>query len=195
MYARAKGCSVEEMTVFVDDAVLGNFSPICVKHGERTSDVMVLSRPIGFSNLGVAWLLVLAGPVGIVILVIISALRGRDDLLKVRLPCCGDVVGRYKLATRWRRVTAGATIVLAILAAVAGSHGAAGGGAFLTATLSVAALLALAETVHEALTCRRLSVGIELDASRRWVTLKGVHPAFTTSALAEDDHRSSRSAR
>jgi hypothetical protein len=36
---------------------------------------------------------------------------------------------------------------------------------------------------------RRARVGVDLDASRRWVSLYGVHPAFVSACEQREQHR------
>lgn len=53
------------VTVFVDDAVLGNLPGICVIDGIATADRLTIRRQVsGSAGFGVAWLLILAGPLG-----------------------------------------------------------------------------------------------------------------------------------
>ena len=74
--------------VFVDDAVLGHLPPVCAKTGEATTDHLILTVPVGGSEgLGIAWLLLLAGPLGWLGLVVLQLTR-RSETLTVRLPFC-----------------------------------------------------------------------------------------------------------
>ncbi len=51
--------------VFVDDAVLGRLPGVCAKTEVSTADHLVQTVPVdGGQGLGIAWLLVLAGPIG-----------------------------------------------------------------------------------------------------------------------------------
>lgn len=64
-----------DVTVFVDTAVLGRLPPICVKEGSPTADrLTVQSHVSGGTGLGVAWLLVLLGPLGWLGLIVIRPL-------------------------------------------------------------------------------------------------------------------------
>ena len=75
------------VTVFVDDAVLGRLPPVCVKHGTWTDDRLTFTQDVGGrTGLGVAWLLVLAGPLGWIGLFMIAATRQNTELLTVTLP-------------------------------------------------------------------------------------------------------------
>jgi hypothetical protein len=75
------------VTVFVDDAVLGNLSPVCVIDGVPTDDALTITQQVGNrTGLGVAWLLVLAGPLGWLGLIVISAFKQSGEALTVTLP-------------------------------------------------------------------------------------------------------------
>jgi hypothetical protein len=178
-----------ETTVFVDDAVLGHLPEVCVKHGDATEEWVVLSRPVGTSSLGVLWLLLLAGPFGIVALLILSASRSRDDLLTVRLPCCQVITRQFNAARRSRWIAGLGLLAIAVLALISLSHGTAGLWPYVSSFLVVGGVLALAEMVRDTMICRRSMVGIALDASRRWVTLRGVHPGFRSAVESDPDIR------
>ncbi len=72
--------------VFVDDAVQGDLPEVCVIDGVATSDHLRLSQEVGArAGLGVAWLLLLAGPLGWVGLLVLSIARsGRGEVLIIR---------------------------------------------------------------------------------------------------------------
>ena len=75
------------VTVFVDDAVLGRLPPVCVKDGIWTDDHLTFTQDVGGrTGLGVAWLLVLAGPLGWIGLFVIAATRPSNEALTVTLP-------------------------------------------------------------------------------------------------------------
>src|SRR5579872_339974 len=81
------GEPVASTRVFVDDAVLGHLPPVCVKDGIPTSDSLVLTENVGGrTGLGIAWLLLLVGPLGWLGLLILSASRQSGDILTVTLP-------------------------------------------------------------------------------------------------------------
>ena len=90
-------------TVFVDDAVLGQLPPVCAKSGVATSDRLIMTVPVGGSEgFGIAWLLVLAGPIGWLGLFIYSIVR-RVETLTVKLPYCDAAYDELKRARRSRR--------------------------------------------------------------------------------------------
>jgi hypothetical protein len=173
-----------EVTVFVDDAVLGHFPPVCAVHGDAIPDVMLLSQPVGTAVPGVLWLLVLVGPLGWLALVVISISRTRDDVLSVRLPGCESTVRSNRTARRSRMVAALASAALGITTLAVFRSTSSGVGFAIGTLLVLATVLALAETIHEHQVCRRSSVQLSLDASRRWVTIRGVHPIFKASVSA-----------
>jgi hypothetical protein len=160
-------------TVFVDDAVLGHLPPVCAKTGADTPGRLIMTVPVGHSEgLGIAWLLVLAGPIGWLGL-FLYALSRREESLTVRLPYCDAAYGELVRARRVRRHAGIATVVLALMALLVVIPA-----SFLThaaaAALGVIAvalfLVYLGGTVH----VRRAAVHVELDGSRRWVTLSRI---------------------
>jgi hypothetical protein len=166
-------------TVFVDDAVLGHLPPVCAKTGVTTADHLVLTVPVGNRGLGLAWLLVLVGPIGWLVL-FVYALTQRDEALTVRLPFSHDAYDEFTRARRQQRVLGWAAVVALC-------------GAFVvlllqtfTARAAAAALAAigiglLVSWCSESWRVRRASVGVQLDGSRRWVTLSRVHDEFGRS--------------
>ncbi len=179
-----------EVTVFVDDAVLGRLPRVCVKDGVRTTDRLTFSQDVsGPTGLGVSWLLVLAGPLGWLGLFVISAMRnGGGGRLTVTLPFGEPAYHRLTLTKRARRqaylVLAGAAIaaVLALLLRTTD-------GRLLAIGLAVVAIGALIKGTVESVRLNRLFVRLSLDASHRWVTLSGVHPNFVDS-VQHDGHDS-----
>jgi hypothetical protein len=163
-----------EVTVFIDDAVLGNFPSLCIKEGVPTSDRLTWREPV--SPLGTAWWYVLLGPVGWLI-----AARSGD--ITARLPFCEYAYRRLRVAQRmltiWITfaVTAFvlglATVVIQSRAAIAAA-----------AALGLGAVAATVKAVVEKRRLRYLTVRLELDGSRRWVTISGVHPDFARAVAA-----------
>jgi hypothetical protein len=159
--------------VFVDDAVRGRFPSVCAKTGEPAVGVQrIVSH---FGGLGLAWLLVLLGPFGWLLLLLI-ALSHRREVLTVRIPMSRAACDAERDLIRARLlawlVAAGAFFsgyarLLAVAVPVPIWMG-----------LAVAAAC-VAVVLHVVLQFRQ--VGVRLDASRRWVTLSGVHPDFVTA--------------
>ena len=171
---------MERVRVFVDEAVLGNFPPVCVKDGVRTTDRLTVTQPIGAGPLSWAWLLVFLGPVGWILLLVLAAVaRGGGEVLTVELPWSETVYRRAVHARRYRRTGALATVVLATVALVVHSHPAPASG-LLVFCLVALATAALAVTVVA-------TVRLARDASRRWVTIGRVHPAFAQAVQPHVD--------
>jgi hypothetical protein len=88
-----------EVTVFVDDAVLGRLPAICVKDGVATTDRLTLDQDVGWSpGFGLACLLLLAGPLGWIGLFVLGAVGG--DSLTVTLPYSEVAHNRVRRAGR-----------------------------------------------------------------------------------------------
>ena len=105
------------VTVFVDDAVLGDLPPVCVIDGVMTDDVLTFSQQMGDrSGLGVAWLLLLIGPLGWLGLIVISAFRRSGELLTVTLPFSEAAYRRRVKAERARLLASVVTVALLIAA-------------------------------------------------------------------------------
>lgn len=172
--------AVASATVFVDDAVWGNLPNICVKDGVWTSDRLTLRHRLSNEFPGVAWILLLLGPLGWIGLLIYAASRSGEQL-DVRLPFSETAYQRFRW-TRWRRNAAGLVfVVTGVLALVVRARP----GVFDQGTailLGAVALGALVMAVVEAVRHSSAGVRIDLDASRRWVTLGRVHPDFATAA-------------
>jgi hypothetical protein len=148
--------------VFVDDAVLGRLPGVCVKTGAPADRLVRLDKRLGRSPL--IWLLVLLGPLGWIVL--LAALMG-GERLTIRLPMADPGLDRSR---RWARITS-AGMVLFVIGVVVTFYGRDPIGLSLVAAGAGTTIVAM---VIDGLT----SIGIDLDASRRWVTLNNVHPAF-----------------
>ena len=165
------------VTVFVDEAVLGELPPVCVINGTPTDDRLTLTQDVGNeTGLGVAWLLILAGPLGWLGLLIIASMQ-RGERLTVTLPYSEDAHTRLRRARRARTqamLVMGAGVVTAFLA---WQHGSTDSG-LLALALAVVAVVALIKVIIESVHVSRATVRLSLDASRRWLTLIGVHGNF-----------------
>ena len=60
------------VTVFVDDAIRGDLPLVCAKTGEPTDLMIRMRQPVGGGLPAAAWLLLLLGPMGIIILVVLA---------------------------------------------------------------------------------------------------------------------------
>jgi hypothetical protein len=165
---------VAEVTVFIDDAVLGEFPPLCIKEGIPTSDRLTWREPVG--SLGTGWLLFLAGPLGWFI-------AGRSRYVTARLPFCEFAYRRLKVAQRMQTIWLTFAVVAYLSALVAvGLHSRASLAA--ASALGLGALGATVKAIIGRWRLRYLIVRLELDASHRWVTISGVHPAFAEAVNA-----------
>ena len=162
------------VSVFVDDAVCGRLPGTCAKTGAAADGMVRIEQVRG--GIGPGWLLVFLGPVGWIVLVVLAA-TSRPELLTVRVPMSAAAAAREPHLRRQRLVAAVACLGLVFGAVlqldpvpVAAWHVAA----------AVAAVVAIA--FHATSVWTR--VGVDLDASRRWVTLSRVHPAFAAAVRA-----------
>jgi hypothetical protein len=169
--------------VFVDDAVRGRLPSVCAKTGEPAVGVQRIEQPFG--GLGFAWLLVFLGPLGWLLLLMIAVFH-RREVLTVRVPMS-------RAASEAERDLRRARLLAWVVAA--GAFGAGFARLLLVPVpiwmgIAVAAAF-VAVVIHVALQFRQ--VDVRLDASRRWVTLRGVHPNFV--AAVHQSQAQSESAR
>ena len=173
-------------TVFVDAAVRGTLPPVCVKLGTPTHDQLTIdSRISGSTGLGVAWLLVLFGPPGWLGLIVIAVMRRPSEVLTVELPFSEEAYLLHRRARRMQHawfLVAGGLAVLALIA----YREVQTGGAHAGVLLVICALGAILVGLLEWRRARSSTVGVELDASHRWVTLTRVHPAFERAVNESD---------
>jgi hypothetical protein len=165
--------------VFVDDAVRGRLPKVCVKTGAPAEGMLAIEQQYG--GIGLAWLLLLLGPVGWVILAIV-AFASRAEVLRVELPYSLEVIDRDLRLIRARLWSAVFAIGFAVLAI-------ANVGEVLRPIWWGAAAIAaiVAVVAHVALDLSR--VVVRLDASHRWVTLRRVHPDFAAAVRRADAAR------
>jgi hypothetical protein len=132
---------------------------------------------------GLKWVLLLLGPVGWVVLLFLLV-RGGDERLRGEIPM-SDTASQAVLARlRMRNLSVIVAVVLFVLTwLVDGRVG--GTGAATILLTAVAIVLAMAFHVAADLA----GVDMELDGSRRWVTLRRVHPDFVAAVVERrDDH-------
>jgi hypothetical protein len=169
---------VATVTIFVDDAVLGRLAPVCVKDGVWTDDRLTFTQDVGGrTGLGVAWLLLLAGPLGWIGLFVIAATRQNNELLTVTLPYCEAAHLRMR---RTQRARSQAMLVLmgALVAAFVSLLFRTTDSRLLALGLATVVAGALIRVIVESVRINKATVRLSLDASRRWVTLSGVHANF-----------------
>lgn len=168
--------------MFVDDAVRGSLPPVCARTGVPTRKRLTIHEDLT-GGLGAAWVLVFFGPIGWLVLLLVAASRRRRTLT-VRIPYSDDELGRYVRTARRTVHLALGTGALLLVCLVAGYGLALPDPAPLVVTgLAVLVMGGIAVIVNGFL-ARRLVVGVDLDASGRWVTLRGVHPAFAAACEA-----------
>jgi outer membrane lipoprotein SlyB len=172
----------------VDDAVLGRLPRVCVEDGGGTNDTLSFTQDVGGSaGMGVAWLLVLAGPLGWLGLFVVSAMR-RGEMLTVTVPYSEAAYVRRATFQRSRR-RAGALAAGVLILAVGSLSLGSTDGRLMAAALGAVAVGAFVSMVLASIRVNRLTVRLQLDASRRWVTMSRVHPNFA-DAVHYDGHSS-----
>jgi hypothetical protein len=183
---RKREASVATVTVFVDDAVLGRLPPVCVKNGTWTNDHLTFTQDVGGrTGLGIAWLLLLAGPLGWIGLFIIGATRQNNELLTVTLPFSEAAhlrlmhAERARIQAMWVAMGAFVAGFVALLFRTTDSR-------LLALVLVVVVAGALVRMIMETIRVGKAHVRLSLDASRRWVTLSGVHPDFQATIQRAD---------
>jgi hypothetical protein len=176
-----------QVTVFVDDAVLGRLPRSCAKDGVPATGWLRVEQEVGQSNrLGILWLLAFAGPLGWIVLLYLAS-RDRGERLVVELPYSDPAYDRYAEARQLRRRALGLGLLFGIgLLFLSAAADLAVAGFLLAIAVGVAAVViaCVAEWRME-----KASVVVSLDASRRWVTLSGVHPAFAAACREQQDRR------
>lgn len=159
--------------VFVDDAVNGDLPHVCVNSGMPADVSVSVAAPVGAPH-DWRWLLLLFGPIGWLVFALTGPSR---ETLVVELPFASAVVNER----RQHAVTRFTSFVGALILFGAG---------FLTASywflIWVPALVLVVVAARAHLQVTRLEVGVGLDASRRWVTLTGVHENFIAALPNRD---------
>jgi hypothetical protein len=164
-------------TVFVDDAVLGHLPGVCVRTGTGTDDIMRLTTAVGgHEGIGLAWILVLFGPLGWLGLFLYAATR-RAETITVRLPYCEPAYEAFEQDRRAKRIAGVATLVL-VAGALAGIFTSTLPGRVAATMLLLVAAGAATSYLANALRLRRYLPRVSLDGSRRWVTLTGCSAEF-----------------
>jgi hypothetical protein len=178
-----------EVVVFVDDAVRGQLPDICVKDGVPARGRLRVVHEVNRSNrLGILWLLVFAGPPGWLVLLLLAA-RNDGEQLAVELPYSDEAYERLRGTRRSRNVAVfvGVFGAVGLLLLTAWAQLGTGGFALILGAV-VGALIAIGVAEDR---LARATVDVQLDASRRWVTLRRVHPTFA-AAYAEREQARTR---
>lgn len=151
----------------MDDAVEGRLPPICVLTGAEADSYRAVSRRIG--GVGAwTWLFILLGPIGWFLIALVDLASGRKEFLTVLLPYEDDAWNRVERHRRMRFIAGLAAFVAGALALTRWAP-------WLWAAVLVGAL-AMGLVMHARLV--RVEVNLDLDASRRWVTISGVSETF-----------------
>ena len=159
------------VTVFVDDAVLGRFPPVCAYTGGETRRLARVDAHVGGPP-GLVWLLLLGGPPGLVLLLVLLVCW-RSERLSVKVPYSDGALERDRRRRRVRWVSAGVALSAAAIAVT-------GGVIVQNVWLGIALVAAVMTFITHALLYFD-GIDVDLDASRRWVTIRGVHERFAAA--------------
>ena len=176
--------------MFVDEAVLGRLPQVCSKRGTPTGSRLRSVEEVGRSTrLGVLWLLALAGPLGWIVLLVLAS-RDTGEHLAVEVPLSDAAYGELAAGRRLRLVaSAGGIVALVALLLLSGWAQLGMPGLVLLVAAAIATLVVVFVAQRR---IDRASVGVSLDASRRWVTLSGVHPAFVAACREQQADRAAQ---
>lgn len=167
--------------VFVDDYVLGRLPGICVVTGEPTGDRLASSIVVDGPS-PAWWLLVLLGPIGWLVLILVMVGSRRSTLTgELPMSAIAYQAARHRDRLRWLYA---ATVVIALLALALAFPSFGGVGLVLLLLAVGVAAWIIAD--------RRSWPQVTLDASRRWVKISGVHPAFADTvgrSRSAESHR------
>ena len=171
-----------DVVVFVDDYVQGTLPDVCVMTGESTTSTLVNHTPIDRPSPG-WYVLILLGPIGWLILLAV-VIGSHRSTLTGSIPMTQTAYQRIAPPRWWPYVAAGAGV---------GGIGSLATGYFAPAEMLGAALTGSLVCLTAWLAIRALrdrrAPSVALDASRRWVTLRGVHPAFAAAVDPTRTHQ------
>ncbi|HEU4320272.1 MAG TPA: hypothetical protein VFS66_09340 [Acidimicrobiia bacterium] len=154
--------------VFIDDYAADRLPDVCVFSGADTTDRVKFRSNVGFGNPFV-WLLLFLGPIGWLILLLFSFAPG--NYIEGWLPFTHEIATRQR-RDRWRIFAFGVGGALAMLLAASLT------GSQVFVALAIGAVLLTMVLVAISL---RNEPRLSLDASRRWLTIRGVHPRFASA--------------
>ena len=172
------------VTVFVDDAVQGHLPMVGATDGAPAEGLHRIHLTVGGPSL-LLLLLIFVGPIGWIMLIALSASRS-GRAFTVRLPYTHAALRRERTTYR-AAVVAGAVFLGSATAwvfAMTGPSPRSNVRETMILLLGAGAIAALVATVALGARYSLARPGIELDASGRWVTLRGVHPAFAAACDA-----------
>ena len=158
---------MSRVTVFVDDVVQGHLPYVCAKTGAPADGLERIEKSMGGSGFWI--LLIFLGPLGWIALFALSFAGAKT--LTVRLPMSFAAINHERMLRRVRMSAALATIA-AVVGAILVKHQPGRGGFVVLAASALALAIVFHVRVQFAL------VDVDLDASGRWVTLRGVHANF-----------------
>jgi hypothetical protein len=179
--------------VFVDDAVLGRFPRVCAATGRPSDGWTTIHAPVGGSGLpGWARVLLFLGPAGWGVFLLWCVFGAPRERLDVTLPWTEAAHLGVDALRRRHRVAMGMAAVggaalIAVLVVPVGSASMAA--QVLAATVAVATVVAAAAAIRAKQQIWKRAPTVDLDASRRWVTLGNVDPAFARAAAADQATR------
>ncbi len=183
------------VTVFVDDAVCGRFPRVSAATGLPSDGWLTVSSDVARSRQ--VWppaflVLLILGPIGWFVLVALSLFGATGaEHLTVQVPWSVDTQDRIVALRRRRRIawTAATLGVVGLFASIVVGAREVGGTPMVTqvvaVTLAVTAVAAIVDALVTEWRLGREAVKVSIDASRRWVTLGNVHPAFVQAVRAE----------
>lgn len=184
------------VTVFVDDAVQGHFPRVCARTGQVGDGWLTIDEDVARGSSLSTWvfvLLLLAGPIGWIAAVVFSG-PGPSDMLTVQVPWTVSVQARIVALRRRRRIAwllaaAGAAALVASIAAPGQPLADGMTGQVVLVALVLATVAAVVSALADDWRIGRETVKVTLDASRRWVTLGNVHPAFAAAVRRDQQRR------
>jgi hypothetical protein len=156
--------------VKLDDAMVGRLPAVCAMTGERADGYapMVVPKP-----LGLAWLLLLLGPFGVLLLVALyPRLRVRYE---VRIPMSEPAFDRWhraRVQRLWLSWLGGAGLVAAVALAWLGG---------LALLIALASIASLGFAVRAHVRAPWLQPTLTADRSGRALTMLGVHDRFAAA--------------
>ena len=183
--------------VFVDDAVQGRFPRVCARTGRPSDGWLSIDAVVGrsrsMSTTAIVLLILFGGPLGWIVVLLFSPGQPTDRL-QVELPWTVDtqaevVALRQRRRLAWMASVAAAAGAVVLVITTAGGAGWTMSGRVVLVTLVVGAIGAAAVALATEWQIGRRTVGVDLDASRRWVTLTNVHPNFARATRAEQQRR------
>jgi hypothetical protein len=166
--------------VRLDDALVGSLPPVCVMTGDAADGYAPMIVP---RRLGIAWLLLLAGPIGVAVLIgLYPRLRTR---YAVRVPTSEPAFERWHSARArrlWCSWLGGMGLVAAFALRWIGP---------LAALVALASLLLIGAALRAHWQVPWRQPTMSADPGGRTITMAGVHERFATAVANRPSPRSS----